>query len=192
MCCPPPAYTFISTYSWTQKLVDCSLMVSYKQLCFALKEIRLCSGTEMNKDMNNLSLINPFFWMTTSMIKTGQITQSTLKLLLELCLLNYTSQRMSYKKATCVYDCVCVHCTMGEERIHFCWTIIHTFWWSVDMMISKLERKLKKLLYAGNKAMTPGKNIFLYSSYSRRWEREKYIQKLLHMKYSMIRRIWEN
>ena len=37
--------------------------------------------------------------MTTSMIKTGQITQSTLKLLLELCLLNYTSQRMSYKKS---------------------------------------------------------------------------------------------
>lgn len=96
------------------------------------------------------------------------------------------------QKATCVYDCVCVHCTMGEERIHFCWTIIHTFWWSVDMMISKLERKLKKLLYAGNKAMTQGKNIFLYSSYSRGWEREKHIQKLLHMKYSMIRRIWEN
>lgn len=53
--------------------------------------------------------------MTTSMIKTGQITQSTLKLLLELCLLNSTDQRMSYNKATCVYDCVCVYIVQWEN-----------------------------------------------------------------------------
>lgn len=48
------------------------------------------------------------------------------------------------------------------------------------MMISKSERKLKKLLYAGNKAMTPEKNIFFYSSYSRGWERETYTEIITH------------
>lgn len=47
-------------------------------------------------------------------------------------------------------------------------------------MTSKLERKLKKLLYACNKAMTPGKNIFFYRSYSRGWERETYIEIITH------------